>query len=160
MSSKGAPLPKALDASGLRIAIVASSWHEQVMSSLISGAEKYLTESNSSFTLYRVPGSFELPLASQSALEMGYDAVIALGLVIRGETPHFDYVCDGVTRGLMDIMIKMKKPIGFGVLTCENEDQAIARSGLPGASSNKGVEAAHAAIAMAILSREMNHHDL
>ena len=159
MSSKGAPLPRVLDGSGLRIAIVASSWHEVVMNSLISGAEKYLRDSNSAFDLYRVPGSFELPLASQKAFDMGYDAVIALGLVIRGDTPHFDYVCDGVTRGLMDIMINTKKPIGFGVLTCENEDQAIARSGLPGASSNKGVEAAHAAIAMAILSREMNRDD-
>lgn len=156
MSSVGAPKTPALDAAGLRIAIVASSWHDHVMNSLISGSSSYLSKAQAELEVFRVPGSFELPLGAKLAFKQGFDAVVALGLVLRGDTPHFDYVCAGVTSGLMQLMLESNKPIGFGVLTCDTEAQALARSGLPGSDSNKGIEAAHAALAMALLKRELN----
>jgi 6,7-dimethyl-8-ribityllumazine synthase len=102
-----------------------------------------------------VPGSFELPLACRFLLDAGYDAVIALGLVLRGQTPHFDFVCNGITNGLMDLMVTLKKPIGFGVLTCDTLEQAQARSGLPGSVEDKGFEAATAALQMIELGRRI-----
>jgi 6,7-dimethyl-8-ribityllumazine synthase len=96
-------------------------------------------------TIY-VPGSFEIPLAAQKAFEKGYDAVVALGLVLKGETPHFDYVCQGVTQGVMDVQLKFSKPIGYGVLMCNDLNQAIARSGRPGSKEDKGYDSAIAAL--------------
>ena len=97
-----------------------------------------------------------MPLGAKLAFNQGFDAVVALGLVLRGDTPHFDYVCDGVTSGLMQLMLESNKPIGFGVLTCDTETQALARSGLPGSNSNKGTEAAYAALAMTLLKRKLS----
>jgi 6,7-dimethyl-8-ribityllumazine synthase len=94
-----------------------------------------------------VPGSFEIPLAAQRAFESGFDAVVAVGLVLKGETPHFDYVCQGVTQGVIDVQLKFSKPIGYGVLMCNDLDQAIARSGVPGSKEDKGYDAAIAALA-------------
>ena len=156
MSSIGAPETPALDAAGVRIAIVASSWHENIMNSLIAGSSSYLACAKAEVQVFRVPGSFELPLGAKLAFNQGFDAVVALGLVLRGDTPHFDYVCDGVTSGLMQLMLESNKPIGFGVLTCDTEAQALARSGLPGSDSNKGIEAAHAALAMPLLKRKLS----
>jgi 6,7-dimethyl-8-ribityllumazine synthase len=99
----------------------------------------------------KVPGSFEIPIAASAAIDDDVDAVIALGVIIRGETPHFEYVAQGVTQGLVSLMIESGTPIGFGVLTCDNEKQAIDRAGLPGSKEDKGKEAAYAAIATALM---------
>ena len=101
-------------------------------------------------TVIRVPGSFELPLAAQFAFEKGFDAAVVLGVVIQGETPHFDYVCQGVTQGVMDVSLKFSKPIGFGVLTVNTIEQAIAgiRCGRPESFEDKGFDSTVAAIAL------------
>ena len=98
--------------------------------------------------LQRVPGAFELPLAAMFAIEQGADAVIALGVVIRGETPHFDYVCKSATDGLTQLQLDTGTPIGFGLLTVDNEAQAIARAGLENSKEDKGAEAVQAALHM------------
>lgn len=130
-----------------RVAIISSSWHLDICNDLIAGAQKALAASAiTDVTVSYVPGSFELPLASQIAFEKGFDAVVALGLVLEGQTPHFDYVCQGVTQGIMDVSLKFNAPIGFGVLMCNTLDQAIARSGRPGSGEDKGYDSAVAAI--------------
>ena len=132
-----------------KIAIISSSWHRDICDDLIAGAVRALeaAEVKKIKTIY-VPGSFEIPLAAQKAFEKGYDAVVAVGLVLEGETPHFDYVCQGVTQGVMDVQLKWSKPIGFGVLMCNDLDQAIARSGIPGSKEDKGYDSAVAALAL------------
>ena len=130
-----------------RVAIISSSWHLDICNDLIAGAERALTYAwIGKVEVIYVPGSFEIPLAAQIAFEKGFDAVVALGLVLEGETPHFDYVCQGVTQGVMDVSLKFSSPIGFGVLMCNTLDQAIARSGRPGSSEDKGYDSAVAAI--------------
>ena len=130
-----------------RVAIISSSWHLDICNDLIAGAQKALSASAiTDVTVSSVPGSFELPLAAQIAFEKGFDAVVAVGLVLEGQTPHFDYVCQGVTQGIMDVSLKFSAPIGFGVLMCNTLDQAIARSGRPGSSEDKGFDSAVAAI--------------
>ena len=134
-------LPKA------RVAIISSSWHLDICNDLIAGAQRALTAASiKNVEVIYVPGSFEIPLASQTAFEKGFDAVVAVGLVLEGQTPHFDYVCQGVTQGVMDVSLKFSAPIGFGVLMCNTLDQAIARSGRPGSSEDKGYDSAVAAI--------------
>ncbi len=151
MSINGTPDLAAIPASGLNFSIVAASWHEEIMTGLLSGAISYLNSCNAaSIDVIRVPGSFELPIAVQSELHNPrIHAAIALGLVLRGDTPHFDYVCSGVTNGLMQVMLSTGKPIGFGLLTCNSISEAFDRAGLPGSTSNKGAEAANAAVALA-----------
>ena len=100
----------------------------------------------------RVPGSFELPVVA-SALASTHDAVVALGVIIRGGTPHFDYVCAAATDGLSRVAVDTGTPVGFGLLTCDDEEQALDRAGLPGSSENKGREAAEAAVATTLLLR-------
>lgn len=130
-----------------KVAIVTSQWHTEVCDALVAGAQRALNEAGVRESLVRkVAGSFEIPLAAQKLLDSGFDAVVTLGLVLRGETPHFDYVCQGVTSGVMDVMLSRGKPIGFGVLMCDTLDQAIARSGLPGSKEDKGYDAAIAAL--------------
>lgn len=149
MSGKGAPQFK-VSGAGLRIFIVASSWHDQVMDGLIAGAERELRSCGADdINLWRVPGAFELPLAAELAIENGADVVIALGVVIRGETPHFEYVCEAATMGLTQVQLKHKLPIGFGLLTVNSEQEALARAGLPSSKENKGAEAVQAALMMA-----------
>lgn len=132
---------------GKRVGIVSSQWHPEICDALIAGAERAIKEAGiTDVTVRKVAGSFEIPLASQQMLDAGFDAVITLGLVLRGETPHFDYVCQGVTSGVMDVMLSRGKPIGFGVLMCDNLEQAKARSGLPGSKEDKGYDAAVAAL--------------
>jgi 6,7-dimethyl-8-ribityllumazine synthase len=134
-------LPKA------KVAIISSSWHMNICGDLVAGATRALEAANVKKikTIY-VPGSFEIPLAAQMAFEKGYDAVVAVGLVLKGETPHFDYVCQGVTQGVMDVQLKFSKPIGYGVLMCNDLEQAIARSGRPGSKEDKGYDSAIAAL--------------
>lgn len=122
------------------------------MDGLIAGAEKELRKSGADdINLWRVPGAFELPLAAALAIEEGADVVIALGVVIKGETPHFDYVCDAAARGLTDVQLQHKVPIGFGLLTVNTEAEALARAGLAGSKEDKGAEAVQAALMMASL---------
>ena len=130
-----------------RVAIISSSWHLDICNDLIAGAQRALKAASiSKVEVIYVPGSFEIPLAAQFAFEQGVDAVVAVGLVLEGETPHFDYVCQGVTQGVMDVSLKFSAPIGFGVLMCNTLDQAIARSGRPESIEDKGYDSAVAAI--------------
>ena len=130
-----------------KVAIISSSWHLEICSDLIAGATRALEEAKvGKIEVIFVPGSFEIPLAAQKAFEKGFDAVIALGLVLKGETPHFDYVCQGVTQGVIDVQLKFSKPVGYGVLMCNDLDQAIARSGRPGSKEDKGYDSALAAL--------------
>ena len=149
MSGKGAPTVTA-DGSGLTVAVVAASWHTEVMDGLVAGAQRGLAECGVvDAPLVRVPGTVELSVAC-ARLAPSFDALVALGVVIRGGTPHFDYVCSGVTHGLTDVSTRTGVPIGFGVLTCDDDAQALDRAGLPGSREDKGHEAAVAAVATAV----------
>jgi len=142
-----------VDASGLRVVIVAASWHATVMDGLIDGARRGLADAGvGSVELVRVPGAFELPVAA-SRLAATYDAVVALGVVIRGGTPHFDYICQAVAIGLADVSVRTGVPVGFGVLTCDDEQQALDRCGIEGSGEDKGHEAATAAVATVVALR-------
>ena len=132
-----------------KVAIISSSWHLDICNDLIAGATRALEAAEvTKIKVVYVPGSFEIPLAAQKMFEKGYDAVVAVGLVLKGETPHFDYVCQGVTQGVVDAQLKWSKPIGYGVLMCNDLDQAIARSGRPGSKEDKGYDSAIAALAL------------
>lgn len=149
MSGAGAPDQQASDCHDLKVAVVASSWHEEVMDGLVAGAERALTAHEVvDARVVRVPGAFELPVVA-NALAPTYDAVVALGVVIRGGTPHFDYVCHAATDGLTRVALDHNTPIGFGLLTCDNDEQALDRAGLPGSAEDKGWEATAAALATA-----------
>ncbi len=147
MSGAGAPTSEPYDASDLRVAVVAATWHTQVMDGLVAGAERALTAYGvTEPEIIRVPGTFELPVVAAALARAGYDAVVALGVVIRGGTPHFDYVCSAATDGLTQVSVDHAIPVGFGVLTCDSEEQALARAGLEGSSEDKGWEATSAAL--------------
>lgn len=135
-----------LDATGLRIAIVHGRWHEQIAAGLLEGARRALAEMGAEVTELPVPGSFELPVVAQAALEAGFDGAVALGVIIRGGTPHFEYVCAAATDGLARVALDHGTPVGFGLLTCDDEQQARDRAGLPGSIEDKGHEAAAAAL--------------
>lgn len=138
-----------------RVAIISSSWHLDICNDLVAGAKRALHGAGITDvrTTY-VPGSFEIPLAAQFAFEEGYEAVVALGLVLEGQTPHFDYVCQGVTQGVLDVSLKFSRPIGFGVLMCKTLEQAIARCGRPESVEDKGFDSAVAAIKLLELSKD------
>jgi len=132
-----------------KVAIISSSWHLDICNDLIAGATRALSLADvKEIEVIYVPGSFEIPLAAQKAFEKGFDAVVAVGLVLKGETPHFDFVCQGVTQGVIDVQLKFSKPIGYGVLMCNDLDQAIARSGRPGSKEDKGYDSAIAALSL------------
>ena len=151
MSVSGAPNLK-VSAVGKKVVIVATSWHPDVMAGLIAGAQKELEVSGAvDVQLNMVPGAFELPLAAKWAFEKGADIVIALGVVIQGGTPHFDYICSSATEGLTRVQLDANRPLGFGVLTVNNEQEALDRSGLQGSKEDKGAEAVQAALAMSAL---------
>lgn len=155
MAGSGAPTElEKIDASGLHVVVVAGSWHGEITNGLIAGARRVLDESGASYRLVRVPGSFELPVVAKTAL-LEADAVVALGVIIRGGTPHFEYVSAAATDGLTRVALDTGKPIGFGVLTLDDEQQGLDRAGLPGSKEDKGAEAAHAALATAITLREL-----
>ncbi|MDM7831188.1 6,7-dimethyl-8-ribityllumazine synthase [Cellulomonas edaphi] len=152
MSGAGAPT-LSVDGTGLRVVVVAASWHTQVMDGLLAGARRALAAANvTEVTEIRVPGTFELPVAARAAAASA-DAVVALGVVIRGGTPHFEYVCQAATLGLTDVAVQTGVPVGFGVLTCDDEAQAVDRAGLPGSHEDKGAEAAEAAVATVVALR-------
>lgn len=154
MSGAGAPTLQ-LDGSGLRVAVIAASWHEVVMDGLLAGARRALEAAHvTDVVVVRVPGSFELPVAA-ARLAPSFDAVVALGVVIRGGTPHFEYVCSAATSGLTDVSVRTGVPVGFGVLTCDDEAQALDRAGLAGSREDKGAEAAEAAVATVLALRSV-----
>ena len=156
MSGAGAPTSQPYDASDLRVAVVAASWHTQVMDGLVAGAERALAAYGiSEPEVLRVPGTFELPVVAAALAREGYDAVVALGVVIRGGTPHFDYVCSAATDGLTQVGVDHAIPVGFGVLTCDTEQQALDRAGLEGSVEDKGWEATAAALDTARILREL-----
>jgi 6,7-dimethyl-8-ribityllumazine synthase len=151
MSGAGAPKLE-IDASGLQVAIVVTSWHTNITDGLLAGAERALQAAgNTEYEIWRVPGAFELPLGAQYAIDPGADLVVALGVVIQGDTPHFDYVCSAATDGLNRVQLDSGIPVGFGLLTVNTEQQALDRAGLEGSKEDKGAEAVEAAVLMARL---------
>ena len=132
---------------GKKIAIIAASWHADVVEAMVERSHAALIGLGVSHVVtHRVPGSFEIPVMIANLIQK-YDGFISLGLVLRGETAHFEYVCSGVTQGIMELSLSSKKPIAFGVLMCDTLDQAINRSGVVGSSEDKGLECAQAVIA-------------
>ena len=149
--SGGAPKLN-IDASGLQVAVLVTSWHTNITDGLLAGAERALQAAgNDTYEVWRVPGAFELPLAAQKAIDAGAEVVVALGVVIQGDTPHFDYVCKSATDGLTRVQLDSGVPIGFGLLTVDTEQQALDRAGLPTSREDKGAEAVEAAVLMARL---------
>ena len=146
MSGSGAPEQSAPHARGMRVTVVAAQWHERIMGGLVAGALRAVEEAGAHASVVRAVGSFELPVLAAAAAQGGAEAVVALGVVIRGGTPHFEYVCQGATGGLTDVSVLTGRPIGFGVLTCDNEEQALDRAGLEGSNEDKGYEATAAAL--------------
>lgn len=156
MSAHGAPTTSApINGAGLNVVVLAGTWHDVITDGLINGAVRTIEAAGASHTLVRVPGSFELPLAAQAAFEGGADAVVALGVIIRGGTPHFEYISAATTDGLTRVALDAGRPVGFGVLTLDNEQQGIDRAGLEGSHEDKGAEAADAALRTAILVKEL-----
>lgn len=156
MSGKGSPAAQSVRAEGLRVGVVAASWHERVMNGLLDGAQRALADAGvSDPVVVRVAGSFELSVVAAHLARSGYDAVVALGTVIRGGTPHFDYVCQSATAGLTQVSVETGVPVGFGVLTCDTDEQALDRAGLPGSSEDRGYEVTQAALATAVTLRDL-----
>ncbi|MFE9609454.1 6,7-dimethyl-8-ribityllumazine synthase [Streptomyces sp. NPDC006012] len=157
MSGKGAPELSVKNVGDLKVAVIAAQWHEKVMDGLVDGALRALRDLGIEEPApLRVPGSWELPVAARALAGRGYDAVVALGVVIRGGTPHFDYVCQGVTQGLTQVAVETGVPVGFGVLTCDTEEQALDRAGLDGSHEDKGHEAVTAAVATVAALRSVS----
>jgi len=153
--SGGAGVPELpdLDASGLSLAIVASTWHDQICDALLAGSRRVAEAAGiADPTVVRVLGAIEIPVVAQE-LARTHDAVIALGVVIRGQTPHFDYVCDAVTQGLTRVSLDEATPVANGVLTTDSEAQALDRAGLPDSAEDKGAQAAAAALSTALTLR-------
>ena len=151
MSGHGAPATGAVEgAERLRVVVIAALWHTTVMDGLLAGARRALADSQvADVRVLRVPGTFELPVAA-ARVAAGSDAIVALGVVIRGGTPHFEYVCSAATTGLTEVSARTGIPVGFGVLTCDTEQQALDRAGLPGSAEDKGYEAVQAALTPAV----------
>jgi 6,7-dimethyl-8-ribityllumazine synthase len=151
----GVPEMPAVDASQLSLAIVASTWHTTICDALLDGALRVATADGvAEPTVVRVLGAIEIPVVAQE-LARTHDAVVALGVVIRGQTPHFDYVCDAVTQGLTRVSLDERTPVANGVLTTNDEKQALDRAGLPNSAEDKGAQAAAAALATALLLRDL-----
>lgn len=157
MSGAGNPGEEVTGFTGKRVVIVAASWHEVIMDGLIAGAKRVVEANGVTPEIHRVPGTFELPIAALEAAKSGADAVIALGVVIRGGTPHFDYVCNAATDGILRASLDSGVPIGFGVLTCDDEQQALDRAGLTNSKEDKGAEAAAAALNTFVILRKIQN---
>ena len=156
MSGAGSPTIQLSGLSDLKVAVVASMWHDEIMTGLINGAlETCAVAGVTEPKLVRVTGSFELPVVARALTQRGYDAVIALGVIIRGGTPHFEYVSAATSEGLVRVAIDSGVPVGFGLLTCDNEEQARDRAGLPSSRESKGREAAEAALSTAMTLRTL-----
>lgn len=144
-----------LDASGVRLAIVASTWHQKICDALLDSAIRVAKDAGvRKPTVARVLGAIEIPVVAQE-LARNHDAVVALGVVIRGQTPHFDYVCDAVTQGLTRVSLDASTPVANGVLTTDNEEQALDRAGLPSSAEDKGAQATAAALSTALTLRRL-----
>ena len=144
-----------LDASGVRLAIVASTWHETICDALLDSAQRLAADAGvRKPTVVRVLGAIEIPVIAQE-LARNHDAVVALGVVIRGQTPHFDYVCDAVTQGLTRVSLDAATPVANGVLTTDNEEQALDRAGLASSAEDKGAQATAAALSTALTLRQL-----
>ncbi|MEH6380941.1 MAG: 6,7-dimethyl-8-ribityllumazine synthase [Dietzia cercidiphylli] len=154
MSGTGRPELVIPDARGLRLGVVASTWHDEICAQLMDRALAVAETSGAVVTVARVTGAVELPVVAQE-LARSHDAVVALGVVIRGSTPHFDYVCGSVTDGLTRIALDEATPVAHGVLTTENESQARDRDGHEGATEDKGGEAVAAALRAAVTLRDL-----
>lgn len=155
MSGHGIPAVPEMDASEVSLAIVASTWHETICDALLAGARRVADGCGvTDPTVVRVHGAIEIPVVAQE-LARSHDAVVALGVVIRGETPHFDYVCDAVTAGLTRVSLDAATPVANGVLTTDDEAQAVNRAGLPGSAEDKGAQAAAAALSTALTLRQL-----
>lgn len=152
MSGAGRPAAPPVEADGLTVGVVAARWHEKITDQLVARAVQAVEDCGATATVIRVAGSLEIPVVAQ-ALARRHDAVVALGAVIRGETAHFDYVCDSVTSGLTRVSLDESTPVGNGVLTCDSLDQALDRSGVPGSHEDKGYEATVAALETALILR-------
>jgi len=147
--SNAAPTISIPQMPNLKAIIISASWHPEICDALVAGANRgFAAAGISNPTVKTVAGSFELPLAAQLAFEQGFDIAVVVGLVLRGETPHFDYVCQGVTDGVMQVSLNKSKPIGFGVLMCDQLSQAKDRAGLPGSKEDKGFDSALAALSV------------
>lgn len=155
MSGEGSP-EVVVDGTGLNVTIVSGLWHDQISNGMIAGAERALNAMGVTHTLVRCAGSFELPVVCQAALNGGADAVVALGVIIRGGTPHFEFVSDAATSGLLRVALDTGKPVGFGVLTLDDEQQGLDRAGLLGSKEDKGAEAATAAVQAALTIRSLS----
>jgi 6,7-dimethyl-8-ribityllumazine synthase len=154
VSGEGSP-EISVDGRGIAVTIVAGQWHEVITDGLLAGARRVLAQAGATVSEVRVPGSFELPVVAKAALENGADAVVALGVIIRGGTPHFEYVSAAATDGLTRVALDTGKPVGFGLLTLDDEQQGLDRAGLPGSKEDKGAEAASAALATAVALRAL-----
>jgi 6,7-dimethyl-8-ribityllumazine synthase len=155
MSGGGVPEMPDIDASGVSLAIVASTWHDTICDALLEGALRVAKASGiDNPTVVRVLGAIEIPVVAQE-LARKYDAVVALGVVIRGGTPHFEYVCDAVTQGLTRVSLDASTPVANGVLTTNSEEQALDRAGLPDSAEDKGAQAAAAALSTAVALRDL-----
>ncbi|MDP9102153.1 MAG: 6,7-dimethyl-8-ribityllumazine synthase [Actinomycetota bacterium] len=155
MSGSGAPAARPVDARQLSLAVVATRWHSELAEALLAGALQAAAECGvTEPTVVRVAGAIELPVVAQS-LAASHDAVVALGVVIRGGTPHFDYVCDAVTAGLTRVSLDSHTPVGNGVLTVDDEQQARDRAGMQGSKEDKGREAVLAALDTAATLRAL-----
>ncbi len=147
--SNAAPTISIPQMPNLKAIIISASWHPEICDALVAGAKRgFAAAGINNPTVKTVAGSFELPLAAQLAFEQGFDIAVVVGLVLRGETPHFDYVCQGVTDGVMQVSLNKSKPIGFGVLMCDQLSQAKNRAGLPGSKEDKGYDSALAALSV------------
>jgi 6,7-dimethyl-8-ribityllumazine synthase len=154
MAGHGSP-ELSVDGSGLTVVVIAGSWHDTITNGLIAGAQRVLDASGAHHSLVRVPGAFELPVVAQAALRNGADAVVCLGVIIRGGTPHFDFVSNAATDGLTRVALDEAKPVGFGVLTLDDEQQGLDRAGLPESREDKGAESASAALVTAVTLRSV-----
>ncbi|MEU7818294.1 6,7-dimethyl-8-ribityllumazine synthase [Pseudonocardia sp. NPDC049154] len=156
MSGEGRPADAGdlTGAAGLRVGVVAATWHAEVVDALLERALTTVEKAGAVPTVVRVPGTVELPVVAQE-LARTHDAVVALGVVVRGGTPHFEYVCDSVTAGLTRVALDESTPVGNGVLTTNTLEQAVDRSGVPGSSEDKGAEATVAALRTAIVLAEL-----
>lgn len=154
MSGAGAP-SLSVDGTGLTVEIVASQWHTEVMDGLVAGAIRAAEAAGAGYRVTRVAGAVELTVVAEALARQGADAIAALGVVIKGATPHFEYVCESVTLGLTDVAREHLVPVGFGVLTCDDDAQALDRAGLPGSREDKGAEAVEAALTTALTLRQL-----
>jgi 6,7-dimethyl-8-ribityllumazine synthase len=155
VSGTGRPDGRVVDGAGLRLAIAATRWHAEVTDQLVTRAVSAARACGIADPLVvRVPGAVELPVVA-AELATRHDAVACLGAVVRGGTPHFDYVCDAVTYGLSRVALDARTPVGNGVLTCDTIEQARDRSGAEGSSEDKGWDAVVAALETALVLRSL-----